>query len=127
MILGASNCAPDNRHIDDVLARDRMRNRTGIETCIRRAVDASDLVRTTNVRGLANLFHTFLTGIAFEARDGAGGGDLDEAVTALMQIWELHMAESGLALSLVKVAVLNHRVRPTPASAALRHQWSSHR
>jgi TetR/AcrR family transcriptional repressor for divergent bdcA len=93
MILGASNCAPDNRHIDDVLARDRMRNRTGIETCIRRAVDAGDLVRSTNIRGLANLFHTFLMGIAFEARDGAGGGDLDEAVTALMQIWDLHMAK----------------------------------
>jgi len=36
------------------------RNRGGIETCIRRAVDAGELVSTTNIRGLANLFHTFL-------------------------------------------------------------------
>lgn len=50
MILGASNCAPDNRHVDDLLPGDRMRNRAGIETCIRRAVDARELVSTTNVR-----------------------------------------------------------------------------
>jgi TetR/AcrR family transcriptional repressor for divergent bdcA len=31
-------------------------------------------------------------GIAFEARDGADGGDINEAVTALMQIWDRHMA-----------------------------------
>ncbi|SES47473.1 transcriptional regulator, TetR family [Rhizobium sp. NFR03] len=92
MILGANNCAPENRHVDDVLAADRMRNRAGIETCIRRAVDAGELVSTTNVRGLATLFHTFLMGIAFEARDGADGGDINEAVTALMQIWDRHMA-----------------------------------
>ncbi len=59
MILGASNCAPDNRHLDNVLAADRMRNRGGIETCIRRAVDSGELVSTTNVQGLSNLFHTF--------------------------------------------------------------------
>jgi len=92
IILGASNCAPDNRHVDDVLAADRMRNRAGIETCIRRAVDAGELVSTTNIRGLANLFHTFLMGIAFEARDGADGDDLNEAVTSLMRIWDLHVA-----------------------------------
>ena len=92
MILGASNCAPDNRHVDNVLAADRMRNRGGIETCIRRAVDSGELVGTTNVQGLSNLFHTFLMGIAYEARDGADGGDLNEAVTALMQIWDLHIA-----------------------------------
>ncbi|WP_421481106.1 TetR/AcrR family transcriptional regulator [Agrobacterium rosae] len=92
IILGASNCAPDNRHVDDVLAADRMRNLAGIETCIRRAVYAGELVGTTNIRGLANLFHTFLMGIAFEARDGADGGDLNEAVTSLMGIWDLHVA-----------------------------------
>ena len=90
MILGASNCAPDNRHIDDVLATDRLQNRVGIETCIRRAIDTGELVSTTNVRGLTGVFHTFLMGIALEARDGVDGGNLDEAVTALMQIWDSH-------------------------------------
>ena len=92
MILGASNCGPDNGHVDDVLAAERTRNREGIQNCIRRAVDSGELVSTTNVRGLASLFHTFLMGISFEVRDGANDGDLNEAVTALMQIWDLHMA-----------------------------------
>ncbi|MBP1881514.1 hypothetical protein [Agrobacterium rubi] len=42
--------------------------------------------------GLASLFHTFLMRIAREARDGGDGGDLTDAVTELMQIWDLHMA-----------------------------------
>lgn len=90
MILGASNCAPDNRHVDDLLAADRALNRAGIESCIRRAIKIGELVSTTNVQGLTGVFHTFLMGIALEARDGVDGGNLDEAVTALMQIWELH-------------------------------------
>ncbi len=91
MILGASNCAPDNRHVDDVLAADRTkswRHRNLHQACGR----CGRACQHHEYSGLANLFHTFLMGIAFEARDGADGGDINEAVTALMQIWDRHMA-----------------------------------
>lgn len=90
MTLGASNCTPDNRHVDDALAADRAENRLGIETCIKRAIGSGELSRNTNVSGLATVFHTFLMGIALEARDDVHASHLDEAVTALMQIWDLN-------------------------------------
>lgn len=92
MTLGASNCTPENRHVDDVLAADRARNRNSIEACIKRAIDTGELAHNTNVHGLTTVFHTFLMGIALEARDHVDARQLDEAVTALMQIWDLNRA-----------------------------------
>ena len=92
MTLGASNCAPENRHVDDLLAADRARNRKSIEACIGRTIDNGELAPNTNVHGLATVFHTFLMGIALEARDQVDARHLDEAAAALMQIWDLNKA-----------------------------------
>lgn len=90
MVLGASNCTPENRHVDDLLAADRALNRLSIETCIERAIISGELAHNINVHGLATVFHTFLMGIALEARDGVHASHIDEAVTALLRIWDLH-------------------------------------
>lgn len=90
MVLGASNCTPENRHVDDLLAADRARNRNGIVICIQRAIDSGELSQQTNAQALAGVFHTFLMGIALEARDDVDADRLDQAVTSIMQIWDLH-------------------------------------
>lgn len=92
IILGASNCSPENRHVDDVLVADRAQNRISIEACIKRAIDSGELSPNTDIIGLATLFHTFLMGITFEARDDVPTNHLDAGVTALMQVWDMNKA-----------------------------------
>lgn len=91
MILGASNCAPDNRHVDDVLAADRTkswRHRNLHQACGR----CGRACQHHEYSGASEPISYLPDGIAFEAPDGADGGDINEAVTALMQIWDRHMA-----------------------------------
>ena len=92
MILGASNCAPENQHIDGLLAADRARNRKGIEDCIRRGVAAGDLAPSVDVDALATAIHTFLLGMAMEARDHVDPQRLRSSVTALMLLWDANRA-----------------------------------
>ncbi|CAO3360489.1 TetR/AcrR family transcriptional regulator [Azospirillum melinis] len=92
MILGANNCAPENRHIDGVLAADRMKNRQGIRDCIARAVASGELSPSTNADALATVFHTFLMGIAFEARDRTEPAKLSASIDSLMELWDRHRA-----------------------------------
>lgn len=90
IILGASNCGPDNRHVDEILATDRQRNRHGIEQCIRRGIAQGELSERTDVSALAGVLHTFLMGIALEAKDGTKRDQLDRAVTMLLTIWDMN-------------------------------------
>ncbi|MBP2299825.1 TetR/AcrR family transcriptional regulator [Azospirillum picis] len=92
MILGASNCAPENRHIDDILAADRIRNRNGIRDCIGRAIASGELSVSTDADALAAVFHTFLMGIAFEAKDRVDPGALTASIGSLMTLWDMHRA-----------------------------------
>lgn len=88
IILGASNCSPENRHVEALLAEERARNRRGIQHHVERAKANGDLSPTTDTMTLADMFNTFLVGIAFAVRDGAQLGDLDAAITALMRVWD---------------------------------------
>ncbi|XUY28862.1 TetR/AcrR family transcriptional regulator [Agrobacterium sp. rho-8.1] len=92
MILGASNCTPENQHIDDLLAADRARNRKGIEDCIRRGIASGELAPNVNIDALATVFHTFLLGIAMEARDQLDPKRLVSSVEALMLSWDANCA-----------------------------------
>lgn len=92
MILGANNCAPENRHIDKLLAADRARNRQGIEDCIRRGIASGELASNVNVDALATVIHTFLLGIAMEARDQGDQRRLISSVAALMLLWDASRA-----------------------------------
>ena len=92
MILGANNCAPENRHIDKLLAAHRARNRQGIEDCIRRGIAGGELASNINVDALATVIHTFLLGIAMEARDQVDQRRLISSVAALMLLWDASRA-----------------------------------
>ncbi|QWK80751.1 TetR/AcrR family transcriptional regulator [Ochrobactrum sp. BTU1] len=92
MILGANNCASENQHIDDLLAADRARNRKDIEDCIRRGVAGAELATTVNVEALATTFHTFLLGMAMEARDQIDPKKLRSSVEAIMLLWDANRA-----------------------------------
>ncbi|WP_087607722.1 TetR/AcrR family transcriptional regulator [Komagataeibacter europaeus] len=88
IVLGASNCSPQNDHVVALLASERARIRQGIRRHITRAVENGDLPPTTEVVSLTTMFSTFLLGISFEARDGTTGKDIDAAISRLMRLWD---------------------------------------
>jgi TetR/AcrR family transcriptional repressor for divergent bdcA len=85
---GASNCSPENRHIETFLMSERARNRQAIEAQLARAVAGGELPSTAGTAMLAGVFSTFLVGIASEARDGAPWEVIDAAITGLMRLWD---------------------------------------
>ena len=92
MILGANNCAPENQHIDSLLADERALNRKGIEDCIRRGIASGELAPSVDVEALATAFHTFLLGIAMEAKDRVDPIRLRSSVDAVMLLWQANRA-----------------------------------
>ncbi|MBS7811288.1 TetR/AcrR family transcriptional regulator [Roseococcus pinisoli] len=88
VILGSSNCSPESRHIDALLAEERARNRHGIQRHVERAVAQGELPPGTDTVGLAAMFNIFLLGIAFDVKDGVPFRDIDAAITALMRRWD---------------------------------------
>ncbi|MBS1081250.1 TetR/AcrR family transcriptional regulator [Gluconobacter kondonii] len=92
IILGASNCSPENLHVEELLPAERMRNRQGIKDCVRRAVANGELASSTDVDALATVFDAFFVGSAVEARDGTRTRKLDAAITQLMRFWDSHIA-----------------------------------
>lgn len=88
IVLGASNCSPENRHIEALLMSERTRNRRAIEGHLARAVASGELPLTADAAMLARVFSSFLHGISFEAKDGAGWEDLDASITKLMRLWD---------------------------------------
>ena len=88
IVLGASNCSPENLHIEALLKSERARNRQAIAAHLARAVADGALPPTADVAMLAGVFNTFLLGISSEARDGAGWAAIDASITGLMSLWD---------------------------------------
>ncbi|MBT2246033.1 TetR/AcrR family transcriptional regulator [Sphingobium sp. BHU LFT2] len=88
IMLGASNCSPENRQVEALLALERERNRQGIERHVARAKANGDLPPSTDTVAMARMFSTFLSGMSFEARDGVPLLQIDAAITSLMSFWD---------------------------------------
>lgn len=88
IVLGASNCSPENQSVQTLLAAERARTRKGMKACVDRAVASGELPPSPAIETLPTLFTTFLHGMACEARDGDRAKKLDAAITTLMQIWD---------------------------------------
>lgn len=88
IVLGASNCSPENQSVQTLLADERARTRKGVKACVDRAVASGELSPSPATEPLPTLFTTFLHGMACEARDGDKAKKLEAAITTLMQIWD---------------------------------------
>jgi TetR/AcrR family transcriptional repressor for divergent bdcA len=88
IVLGASNCSPENLHIEALLKSERARNRLAIAAHLARAVADGALPPRADTAMLAGVFNTFLLGISYEARDGATWAAIDASITGLMRLWE---------------------------------------
>lgn len=88
LVLSAVNCSPEQKHIRDILAKEREKVRDWIKDCIERAVANGELPDSTDILMLVTLFDTFLRGISTQALDGVPYEIIDAAITKLMSIWD---------------------------------------
>lgn len=88
VVLATSTSAPENRHLQALLASERERSRAGLRACIRRAIATRELRAETDLEALVAVYDTFLVGLATAARDGVPFRSLDAGVTALMWLWD---------------------------------------
>lgn len=95
VVLSGVSCAPENQHIQEMLAMEREKNRVGLKNCIERAVANGELPDTVDVPMLVTLFNTFLLGISTQARDGIPFEQIDAAITQLMSIWDAVSQKNG--------------------------------
>ncbi|WP_248930361.1 TetR/AcrR family transcriptional regulator [Paenibacillus hamazuiensis] len=95
LVLSAVNCSPGQKHIIEMLAKERERVRGWLNDCIERAVANGELPDSTNISTLVTLFNTFLRGISTQARDGVPYEAIDAAITQLMSVWDALAAKTG--------------------------------
>jgi AcrR family transcriptional regulator len=88
VVSSASTCAPENGHIQALLAEERARNRVALQGCVQRAIETGDLPAHTQVAGLAATFETFLIGLSSQARDGMPLAVLEDAISKIMGVWD---------------------------------------
>lgn len=88
MVLSATTCGSEDRHVQALLAADRELNRTALEDCVHRAVAAGALPPGTDAPGLAALFGTVLVGLSLQARDGVPLPVLEAAISQAMAAWD---------------------------------------
>jgi len=92
--LSAGVSSPENRHIQALFTEERIRNRSGLQACIERAVSSGILPDDGDTTGLATLFDTFMIGLSAQARDGIPLTVLDTAISRLMATWDALAATS---------------------------------
>lgn len=88
LVLGASTCSPENRHIRTLLTKERERTRAGVRACLDRARERGEISATKDVAILTTLFETFVFGTTIQARDGTSLNALDRAITEIMLLLE---------------------------------------
>ncbi|GBR42025.1 TetR/AcrR family transcriptional regulator [Gluconobacter kondonii] len=88
VVSGASNCSPENKAVQALLAAERQRTRTGIRVCVERAIARGELRDCATTAALPDIFAIFFHGMTCEARDGMTSTHLDAAITSLLTLWD---------------------------------------
>jgi AcrR family transcriptional regulator len=95
LVLSAVNCSPEQKHIQEMLAKEREKVRGWLKDCIERAVANDELPVSTDISMLVTLFETFLRGISQQARDCVPYVAIDAAITQLMSVWDALSGKQG--------------------------------
>lgn len=88
VVVSATTCAPENRHLRERLAQERAGNRAALRACVDRAVAAGELRPDTDAAGLAAALDAVLVGLSTQARDGVPLPVLEAGITAAMGAWD---------------------------------------
>ena len=88
VVVSATTCAPENRHLRERLAEERAGNRAALRACVDRAVAAGELRPGTDATGLAAALDAVLTGLSTQARDGVPLPVLEAGIMATLGAWD---------------------------------------
>lgn len=99
LVSSAVTCSPEQKHMQDMLSKERAKVRGWQKDCIVRAVADGELPDSTDISMLVTLFDTFLQGISTQARDGISLEQIDAAITQLMSVWDNLSAKTGQRVS----------------------------
>jgi AcrR family transcriptional regulator len=88
VILGAINCAPANKSVQDRLRGIRVQVPDVIRKRLERGVAEGDIPKGISLGPLVSFYTTFFLGLPIRARDGASLEELLLAVTGAMAAWD---------------------------------------
>ena len=88
VVLSTLTSAPENSHLQALLAAERNANRAALAACVRRAVEHGDLPIQADADAMATLLDGYLVGLSTQARDGVPVQQLEAAIAQLMALWD---------------------------------------
>jgi len=88
VVLGATNCMPDNKRVEDFMREQRSIRDKFILQRLRRAVAEGDLAKGTDITALTSFYCTLIDGLALRARDGASRKTLTAIVDRAVAAWD---------------------------------------
>jgi AcrR family transcriptional regulator len=96
MFLGAVNCTPANRSVQDHLRGYRIQAPDLIRKRLERGVAEGDVPKSADLEPLVSLYASLVHGLPLRARDGAAREELLAGVVGAMAAWDqLISAEPG--------------------------------
>ncbi|TEA79443.1 TetR/AcrR family transcriptional regulator [Allopusillimonas ginsengisoli] len=87
VVLGAANCAQQNKKVDEFLQGYRQGTREAIFHRIRQGQSANELAPDADAGALADFYATVLNGLAVLTRDGASRTSVQAIVRQAMAAW----------------------------------------
>jgi AcrR family transcriptional regulator len=87
VILGATNCAVENKGVQDYLLSIRQQKPASILERLKRGQQDGDVPRATPVSALSAYYASVLYGLALQSRDGASRKTLTQVVEIAMANW----------------------------------------
>ncbi len=88
VVLSTLISAPENSHLQALLAAERNANRAALAACVRRAVEHGGLPIQADADAMATLLDGYLVGLSTQARDGVPIQQLDAAIKQVMAMWD---------------------------------------
>jgi len=88
VIMGAINCAPANKSVQDRMRSYRVHAPNLIRNRLKRGVAEGDVPKGVDLEPLVSLFTNFVYGLPMRARDGASRKDMLAGIAAAMAAWD---------------------------------------
>lgn len=88
IFLGAVNCAPASKSVQDRMAGFRAQVSEVIRKRLARGIAEGDIPRGCDLQPVISLYATLLNGLPLRARDGASRAELQAAADAAMMAWD---------------------------------------
>ncbi|MBP2195121.1 TetR/AcrR family transcriptional regulator [Pantoea cypripedii] len=95
LVLSANTCSQVNLDVRNLLSTIRDANRRSSLLCIRRGIANKEFKINTDENALSLVFHTFLTGVTTQARDGVPAHNIMDSIKDLIRLFDYYKTEKS--------------------------------